>query len=119
MLDLLYAKIVTNSYRVPNRENFSYYSEVSDSLIDKNPLLIAFFVFLCYSSARLVKMGTSAEGENKYAGNTRARRSANDFMFGKLIGEGSFSVVYLAKDVHTSKEWAGKFLVQKNEECHF
>lgn len=59
-------------------------------------------------SARLVKMGTSAEGENKYAGNTRARRSANDFMFGKLIGEGSFSVVYLAKDVHTSKEWAVK-----------
>lgn len=64
-------------------------------------------------------MGTSAEGENKYAGNTRARRNANDFMFGKLIGEGSFSVVYLAKDVHTSKEWAGKCFAPMQWEVYF
>lgn len=36
------------------------------------------------------------------------KRSANDFRFGKTIGEGSFSTVYLAKDIHTGKEWASK-----------
>lgn len=36
------------------------------------------------------------------------RRTDRDFVFGKVIGEGSFSVVYLAKDVHTSKECAIK-----------
>lgn len=40
--------------------------------------------------------------------NNRARRSDRDFIFGKVIGEGSFSVVYLAKDIHTSKECAIK-----------
>ncbi|XP_065580101.1 3-phosphoinositide-dependent protein kinase 1-like isoform X3 [Artemia franciscana] len=36
------------------------------------------------------------------------KRSANDFIFGKVLGEGSFSTVFLAKDVHTSKEFAIK-----------
>jgi hypothetical protein len=36
------------------------------------------------------------------------KRSANDFRFGKSIGEGSFSTVYLAKDIHTNKEFASK-----------
>lgn len=40
--------------------------------------------------------------------NNRSRRSDRDFIFGKVIGEGSFSVVYLAKDIHTSKECAIK-----------
>ncbi|KAL1380774.1 hypothetical protein pipiens_013943 [Culex pipiens pipiens] len=40
--------------------------------------------------------------------NNRAKRSDRDFIFGKVIGEGSFSVVYLAKDIHTSKECAIK-----------
>ncbi|XP_058799944.1 3-phosphoinositide-dependent protein kinase 1 isoform X2 [Phymastichus coffea] len=39
--------------------------------------------------------------------NTR-KRSPEDFIFGKVIGEGSFSTVYLAKDIHTSKEYAIK-----------
>lgn len=38
------------------------------------------------------------------------KRSAEDFIFGKVIGEGSFSTVYLAKDVHTNKEYASKML---------
>jgi hypothetical protein len=38
------------------------------------------------------------------------KRSANDFRFGKSIGEGSFSTVYLAKDIHTQKEYASKFI---------
>ncbi|XP_017779038.1 PREDICTED: 3-phosphoinositide-dependent protein kinase 1 [Nicrophorus vespilloides] len=38
------------------------------------------------------------------------KRSAADFIFGKVIGEGSFSTVYLAKDIHTNKEFAIKVL---------
>lgn len=36
------------------------------------------------------------------------KRNPKDFIFGKVIGEGSFSTVYLAKDIHTSKEYAIK-----------
>lgn len=41
--------------------------------------------------------------------NRPTKRSANDFRFGKSIGEGSFSTVYLAKDIHTNKEYASKW----------
>ncbi|CAH0547041.1 unnamed protein product [Brassicogethes aeneus] len=34
------------------------------------------------------------------------KRSSSDYIFGKLIGEGSFSCVYLARDIHTSREYA-------------
>lgn len=37
------------------------------------------------------------------------KREAKDFIFGKLIGEGSFSMVYLAKDIHTNKEYASEY----------
>lgn len=36
------------------------------------------------------------------------KRTANDFRFGKTIGEGSFSTVYLAEDIHSRKEYAIK-----------
>ncbi|XP_065340326.1 3-phosphoinositide-dependent protein kinase 1 isoform X1 [Cloeon dipterum] len=39
---------------------------------------------------------------------TAGKRSSKDFIFGRVIGEGSFSTVYLAKDIHTSKELAIK-----------
>lgn len=35
-------------------------------------------------------------------------RGVNDFRFGISIGEGSFSTVYLAKDIHTNREYASK-----------
>lgn len=38
----------------------------------------------------------------------RTKRSPDDFIFGKIIGEGSFSTVYLAMDVRTRKEYALK-----------
>lgn len=37
-------------------------------------------------------------------------RGVNDFRFGISIGEGSFSTVYLAKDIHTNREYASKYL---------
>lgn len=52
---------------------------------------------------------------NKHS-NNHIRRSPNDFIFGKLIGEGSFSLVYLAKDIHTSKEYAVK-VCEKQQIC--
>lgn len=42
------------------------------------------------------------------ATNRSQKRSAVDFRFGKSIGEGSFSTVYLAEDIHTRKEYASK-----------
>lgn len=36
------------------------------------------------------------------------KRSPEDYVFGKVLGEGSFSTVYLAKDIHTNKEFASK-----------
>lgn len=38
-----------------------------------------------------------------------SKRTANDYRFGKTIGEGSFSTVYLAKDIHTNKEVASMY----------
>lgn len=40
-----------------------------------------------------------------------ARRTANDYRFGKSIGEGSFSTVYLAKDIYNNKEVASKLFI--------
>lgn len=37
-----------------------------------------------------------------------AKRTANDYRFGKTIGEGSFSSVYIAQDIHSKKEVASK-----------
>ncbi|EFA00152.1 3-phosphoinositide-dependent protein kinase 1 [Tribolium castaneum] len=42
------------------------------------------------------------------------KRTSADFVFGKVIGEGSFSTVYLAKDVHTSREFAIKVLEKRH-----
>ncbi|XP_065162571.1 3-phosphoinositide-dependent protein kinase 1 [Atheta coriaria] len=42
------------------------------------------------------------------------KRTASDYKFGKVIGEGSFSTVYLAKDIHTNKEFAIKVLQKQH-----
>lgn len=44
-------------------------------------------------------------------------RGANDFRFGKSIGEGSFSTVYLAKDIHTNREYASKSILRSTKVC--
>lgn len=51
-----------------------------------------------------------AQVQNVAQENTASKRSAKDFIFGKEIGEGSFSTVYLAKDIHSQKEYASKFV---------
>lgn len=43
-----------------------------------------------------------------------AKRTPKDFIFGKVVGEGSFSTVYLAKDIHTQKEYAIKVCEKKH-----
>ncbi|XP_073947302.1 phosphoinositide-dependent kinase 1 isoform X2 [Choristoneura fumiferana] len=40
--------------------------------------------------------------------NKPTKRTAKDYIFGKLIGEGCYSTVFLAKDIHTGKEYAIK-----------
>ncbi|XP_063243207.1 3-phosphoinositide-dependent protein kinase 1 isoform X2 [Bacillus rossius redtenbacheri] len=39
---------------------------------------------------------------------TPPKMTPKDYVFGKVIGEGSFSTVYLAMDIHTNKEYAIK-----------
>uniref|UniRef100_A0A2S2R441 non-specific serine/threonine protein kinase n=1 Tax=Sipha flava TaxID=143950 RepID=A0A2S2R441_9HEMI len=41
------------------------------------------------------------------------KRSPKDYIFGKVIGEGSYSTVYLAKDIHTNREHAIKVCQKK------
>ncbi|XP_071449994.1 3-phosphoinositide-dependent protein kinase 1 [Hetaerina americana] len=54
----------------------------------------------------VAKMGVSPPPDR--SPKTPAKRSPKDYIFGKVIGEGSFSTVYLAKYIHTGKEFAIK-----------
>lgn len=42
------------------------------------------------------------------------KKKPDDFIFGKIIGEGSYSTVFLAKEVNTEKEYAIKVLEKKH-----
>lgn len=42
------------------------------------------------------------------------KKTPNDFIFGKVIGEGSYSTVYLAKEVDSSTEYAIKVLEKRH-----
>lgn len=41
--------------------------------------------------------------------NSKKKKCPEDFLFARIIGEGSFSTVYLAKDVETGRECASKY----------
>lgn len=45
---------------------------------------------------------------NNIESQEQRKKTPLDFIFGKVIGEGSFSTVYLAKDIQTNKEFASK-----------
>ncbi|GFO33213.1 3-phosphoinositide-dependent protein kinase 1 [Plakobranchus ocellatus] len=61
------------------------------------------------AESKPIKASTSAE-----AGKPRVKKSPNDFIFGKVIGEGSYSTVYLAKEVSSQKEFAIKICEKKH-----
>lgn len=52
--------------------------------------------------------------ESSQGGKQQTKKTPNDFIFGKVIGEGSFSTVYLAKEVSSGKELAIKVLEKKH-----
>lgn len=48
------------------------------------------------------------------AAQTQVKKKPSDFIFGKMIGEGSFSNVFLAKEISTKKEFAIKVLEKRH-----
>jgi hypothetical protein len=51
---------------------------------------------------------TIQQQTNHHSAAQTPKRTHRDYIFGKVIGEGSFSTVYLAKDIHNNKECASK-----------
>lgn len=60
------------------------------------------------AAAAPVQTPTSTHSSNQSYRHTK--RTAKDYIFGKLIGDGCYSTVFLAKDIHTGKEYASKYL---------
>jgi serine/threonine protein kinase len=56
--------------------------------------------------------GSSERPKATRGSQERPRATPDDFIFGKMIGEGSFSSVFLAKDVKTDREYAIKVRIQ-------
>jgi 3-phosphoinositide dependent protein kinase-1 len=54
-------------------------------------------------------MESSNEIQSKMNPSILEKKSAESYRFGKVIGEGSFSTVYLAKEIESSKEYASEF----------
>ncbi|CAL1540627.1 unnamed protein product [Lymnaea stagnalis] len=51
-----------------------------------------------------IQQSSSATNDPK----AKSKKTPNDFIFGKVIGEGSYSTVYLAREVSTQREYAIK-----------
>lgn len=60
------------------------------------------------SSATTVTAPAPASSPVPSQSHKTTKRSAKDYIFGKLIGDGCYSTVFLAKDIHTGKEYASK-----------
>ncbi|XP_064600441.1 3-phosphoinositide-dependent protein kinase 1-like [Liolophura sinensis] len=58
-------------------------------------------------------MAVSGEPD-KLVRKSSTKRTPNDFIFGKVIGEGSYSTVYLSKELSTGKEFAIKVLEKRH-----
>ncbi|XP_052772513.1 3-phosphoinositide-dependent protein kinase 1-like isoform X2 [Mya arenaria] len=60
-------------------------------------------------------MSSSSVGDSPGEQNDKPqKKTPNDFVFGKVIGEGSFATVYLAKEISTGAEFAIKVLEKKH-----
>ncbi|OWF50313.1 3-phosphoinositide-dependent protein kinase 1-like [Mizuhopecten yessoensis] len=56
----------------------------------------------------------SQDDSAKLNGKKATKKTPNDFIFGKVIGEGSFSTVYLAKEIESGNEFAVKVLDKRH-----
>lgn len=61
------------------------------------------------SDEKAAKERTSSSGNEP-----RKKKKKEDFVFGKILGEGSYSTVVLAKEVATEREYAIKILVKQH-----
>lgn len=68
------------------------------------------------SAAAATPAHTATSSPTLNQAHKNVKRSAKDYIFGKLIGEGCYSTVYLAKDIHTGKEYASKYVLQKKND---
>lgn len=59
-------------------------------------------------------MSQNLEGGDSLSAKKPVKKTPNDFIFGKVIGEGSYSTVYLAKEVETGTEFAIKVLEKRH-----
>ncbi|RZF39603.1 hypothetical protein LSTR_LSTR001124 [Laodelphax striatellus] len=62
----------------------------------------------CPSRTAAPQMNGTSQPPQQQPQHTPAKKTPRDFIFGKVIGEGSFSTVYIAKDIHNRKELAIK-----------
>ncbi|XP_060079631.1 3-phosphoinositide-dependent protein kinase 1-like [Ylistrum balloti] len=70
---------------------------------------LEFFQLKLYWSKRM-----SQDDSAKLNGKKATKKTPNDFIFGKVIGEGSFSTVYLAKEIESGNEFAVKVLDKRH-----
>jgi hypothetical protein len=65
-----------------------------------------------HSTTQLTNHHNATQQQTNHLSTGQApKRTHRDYIFGKVIGEGSFSTVYLAKDIHNGRECASKSAV--------
>ena len=70
---------------------------------------------ISWKNILLFRSKKMSQSEDVGDGNKKAvKKTPNDFIFGKVIGEGSYSTVYLAKEVETGTEFAIKVLEKRH-----
>ncbi|XP_014678425.1 PREDICTED: 3-phosphoinositide-dependent protein kinase 1-like [Priapulus caudatus] len=60
------------------------------------------------AGSQSVSTATAAAGATSPGVTKQTRKRPEDYIFGKILGEGSFATVFLARDVQTHKEYAIK-----------
>lgn len=60
------------------------------------------------SSSTTVPSNSTTAPQDSNKTHVPAKKTPMDFRFGKTLGEGSYSTVYLAKDIHSNNEYASE-----------